>query len=395
MNDVYLVTPEKERLDDELVRVGVDSYALRMSQKGVALNILVKDLKSPAANILKQECIASGMDAAVKRGVISCSVDVSNVLIMGNYNNYNRLIKRLKIQAFGLPDVAKKIQAILNAQKPTKIIANKKEISLDKTLVMGILNTTPDSFSDGGKYTNNDAISKQIDDMISLGVDIIDIGGMSSRPNSEHVDSKEEIKRISYALQYAVSRNAIVSIDTCNEDTVKYAIDNGADIINDITGLQCDNITKLCADSGVAVCIMHMIGTPSDMQKRAEYSHIIYDIKDFFAERVEKAINAGIAQNSLILDVGFGFAKTLEHNYMLLKYMQEFAIMNLPLLVGVSRKSMIGDIVGANVDERLTGTIAANTYAIMNGANIIRVHDVREGIDTIKICDTIRKANIR
>ncbi len=394
MIDVCLVTPELARLNGELERIGVDSYARRMSAKGVPLNILIRGIKSPAANILKQECLASGMDAAVARGVVACIVDTSDVLVMGSRNSYTRLIKRLKFQPFGLKEISERIEGVLKVGAPSSFLTKGREISLESPLLMGILNTTPDSFSDGGKFQQEDAIKKQIDTMIEDGADIIDIGGMSARPHSEHVSYTEEIYRIEYALKYATAQNILVSVDTCNEQTVKYAIDNGADIINDITGLESDVIANYCAEGDVAVCIMHMRGMPQTMHRHTDYNHVIYDVKEYFTQRVQKALDIGIKNESIIIDVGFGFAKTLEHNYILLKYLQEFAILNLPMLVGVSRKSMIGQVVDATVENRLTGTVVANSHAIMNGANIIRVHDVKEGADTIKMCNQIMRAHI-
>ena len=392
--NLYKLSSEYDRVYNELKRIGVDSYALNMVKKGESLNIMVKDISSPAANILKQESLASGMDTAVKRGVVACSVDKSDVLLMGSIAAYSRLIKRLAVQPFGLKGLSEDLKSLLARKDEQFITYNKGEIELNKTQCMCILNTTPDSFSDGNKYVTEDAIASQIDNMAAAGIDIIDIGGMSSRPYSESISYEEEINRIKFALDYVKQYDMIISVDTNNYKTAEYALNHGAHIINDISGMEDDNMVKLCVDANCAVCIMHMKGTPKNMQDSINYNHIIYDIKDFFSNRIEKCMNAGIKYSSIILDVGFCFGKTLEQNYILLKYLREFKIFGLPILAGISRKSMIGNVLNKEVDKRLAGTIAANTAAILNGANIIRFHDINEGIDTAKIADFILKANI-
>lgn len=392
----YKLTPEYDRIKQELARIGVDSYALKMTKKGVSLNILVRDIKAPAANILKQESIASGMDAAVKRGAVSCSIDKTDVLLMGNPATFERLIKRLSMQVFGLKELGKELNLFLKSKEIKNITYNNGIIDISKPLCMGILNTTPDSFSDGSLYVTEEAVAARIDEMAEYGVDIIDIGGMSSRPFSESITSDEEIKRIKFALDYIKQYDMIVSVDTNNYKTAEYALNNGADIINDISGMTDDNMTAICGQAKCAVCIMHMQGSPKDMQTNAntEYNNIIYDIHDFFTKSIDKCLNAGIDYSSIILDVGFGFGKTVEQNYVLLKYLKEFKSFNLPLLAGISRKSMIGAVTDKDVKNRLAGTVAANTAAILNGADIIRVHDIKEGIDTVKIADYILKAHI-
>lgn len=392
--EIYKLSSEHNRIYNELKRIGVDDYALNMVNKGESLNVLVKDISSPEANILKQESIASGMDAAVKKGVISCSVEKSDVLLLGNKATFKRLIKRLSIQAFRLKQLSFDLKALINIQEEKYITHNKGSIELNKTQCMCVLNTTPDSFSDGNKFVTEEAIAQQIDEMASSGIDIIDIGGMSSRPYSEGISTEEEIKRIKFALDYAKQYDMIVSVDTNNYKTAEYALNNGANLINDISGMENDNMVSVCAESGCAVCVMHMLGSPKDMQNNIEYNHIIYDIQSFFTKRIEKCIQAGIKHSSIILDVGFGFGKTLEQNYILLKYLKEFKTFGLPLLAGISRKSMIGSVVNKDVNDRLAGTISANTAAVLNGADIIRFHDIKEGIDTVKIADFILKANI-
>ncbi|MDE7168766.1 MAG: dihydropteroate synthase [Mucispirillum sp.] len=388
----YKLTPDTDRIKRELERIGVDSYALKMADKGTALNILARDVKPPAANIIKQEAIASGMDAAVKRGTVSCSIEKTDVLLMGSPAAFKRLIKRLRLQVFGLKELADDLDLFLKNREAGYISAGDKKISLDKTLVMGILNVTPDSFSDGGKYYTDKDAGNHIDRMVSEGADIIDIGGMSSRPGSCGIESSQEIKRIKFAVEYAVERGVIVSVDTNNYETAEYALNKGVHIINDISGMRDVNMIKVCADAKCAVCIMHMRGEPLNMQYDTVYDNIIYDIYDFFGERTEACLNAGLDCSNLILDVGFGFGKSVRQNYALLKYMREYKSFNLPLLAGISNKSMIGVATFREVEDRAAGTSAANAAAIMNGADIIRVHDVKAGVDTARTVDMMMKA---
>lgn len=391
----YRLAPEKDRIESALKDIGVDTYAVGMSLKGESLNILVKDISSPAANIIKQEAIGSGMDAGVKRGVISCSVEKSDVLLMGTFSHYRRLIKRLSIQAFGLKELAKELESFIFMKPVDKIVCRDKVLSLEKCLVMGILNTTPDSFSDGNLYNTESKIISRIESIISEGADIIDIGGMSSRPYSESITAEEEIKRISFAVDNVLQcDNIIVSVDTNNYKTAEFALNKGVHIINDISGMADDSMVRLCSESGCGICIMHMKGTPENMQDDTSYNNILRDIKDFFDKRIEKCLSFGIKEDRIIIDPGFGFGKTVEQNFALLKYFKEFKSFNKALLAGISRKSMIGAVTGREVDERLSGTIACNMAAVLNGADIIRVHDVKEGVDTVKTATAVLKAQI-
>lgn len=391
---IYKIAPQTERLRWELERIGVDGYALGMDKKGICLNLSIRKVKPPAANIIKQEAIASGMDAAVKRGSVSCSVDFTDVLLMGSVNAYGRLIKRLKIQPFGLKEISEQLEkAVKNEMGHEKyFMAKGIKISLDTPKIMGILNVTPDSFSDGGNFLDNEAAALRVDDMLKTGADIIDIGGMSSRPSADYISVDEEIKRIDYSLKYACGKGALVSVDTCNPETASFALKNGAAIINDISGLSSQEMKDICSEHNAGVCIMHMLGDPKNMQDAPQYNDIFCDIKDFFADVIKSAEQAGIDKRSIIIDVGFGFGKTVVQNYLLLKYLNEFSSFGMPILAGISRKSMIGAVTGQNACERITGTVALNTAALLAGASIIRVHDVVEACETVKVIDYLKKA---
>lgn len=389
---LHEISADRDRIYQELNNIGVDKYALNMVEKGISINILVKDIKSPAANILKQEAIASGMDAAVKRGVISCSVEYSDVLLLGNRNNYFRLIKRLSKQPFNLKSLSENLLKFLSTKKRDYFISINKKYSISIPMVMGILNVTPDSFSDGGKYNNIDLAKIRIDEMIKDGVDIIDVGGISTRPNAENIEYTEEIDRIDSILEYASKKDILVSVDTFNYKTAEFAINKGVKLINDISGLSCDNMAKLCGESNVAVCIMHNKGYTINKKENISYNNVFSEIKNFFYERIEKALKYGIKEESIILDVGFGFSKNKKYDFLLLKYLKEFNFFGMPLLSGLSRKSMIGISTSKDINDRLAGTIAANAAALLAGSDILRVHDVKECVDTISVINSIIKA---
>jgi len=258
--------------------------------------------------------------------------------------------------------------------------------------VMGILNVTPDSFSDGGKFTTFAKALDQVGQMISDGVDIIDIGGESTRPGAVDVSVEDELARVIPLLKAIKANFDIkVSIDTSKAEVMSQAIQHGADIINDVRALQNVGCLAVLAQSNIPICLMHMQGLPRSMQDNPQYSDVIDDIKQFFIERINVCEQAGISRERLILDPGFGFGKTLEQNYQLLAQLNQFSDLGLPLLSGTSRKSMIGNLLTRNVDERLAGSITTAIIAAQQNASIIRVHDVKETVDALKILSITAK----
>ena len=261
---------------------------------------------------------------------------------------------------------------------------------LNHVQVMGILNVTPDSFSDGGKFSCFDNALKQVELMIENGVDIIDIGGESTRPNAVDVSEKDEISRVIPLLKSIKSRFDIsVSIDTSKAAVMSEAIEYGANMINDVRALQNKGCLDVVAQSNVLVCLMHMQGMPRTMQENPQYKDLIIDILNFFEKRIESCKQKGINKARLILDPGFGFGKTLEHNYQMLAQFSKFRALNLPLLAGISRKSMLGDLLNRDVEQRLSGSLSAAIVALQQGASIIRVHDVPESVDALKVLKTV------
>ncbi|MFM2268946.1 MAG: hypothetical protein RL757_2387 [Bacteroidota bacterium] len=259
-------------------------------------------------------------------------------------------------------------------------------LDLTRPKVMGILNVTPDSFFDGGQFRNEKSVLIQTEKMLSEGAAIIDIGGMSSRPNAEIISEKEELNRVLPAIR-AVLREfpkAIVSIDTFRANVARASVAAGATMVNDISAGELDpDMFKTMADLQMPYVMMHMRGTPKVMQNNPTYDQIQLEILDFFIKKL--AILGGYGLKDIIADVGFGFGKTLEHNYILLKKMTAFQILDLPLLAGVSRKSMIYKLLDVSPNDALNGTTAAHMLALQNGANLLRVHDVKPAIETIKI----------
>jgi dihydropteroate synthase len=264
------------------------------------------------------------------------------------------------------------------------------QLQLNKVKVMGILNVTPDSFSDGGQFTCLDSALKQVEKMVVNGVDIIDIGGESTRPGAAEVSVQDEIVRVIPLLKAIKLRFDInVSIDTTKAEVMSEAIVHGADMINDVRALQNKGCLEVVAQSNIAVCLMHMQGMPRTMQENPRYSHIIDDILAFFKLRIACCEQNGINEERLVLDPGFGFGKTLAHNYEMLAKFAQFKSLGLPVLAGISRKSMIGNLLNREVDERLAGSLAAAIVAVQQGANIIRVHDVQESVDAINILKAV------
>jgi dihydropteroate synthase len=252
--------------------------------------------------------------------------------------------------------------------------------------VMGIVNVTPDSFSDGGKFSTFDKALAQIEQMIKNGVDIIDIGGESTRPGAIEVSLQDELACVIPLLKAVKSSFDIkVSIDTSKAEVMSQAIAYGADIINDVRALQNEGCLAVLAQSDVPVCLMHMQGLPSSMQENPQYKDVIGNIKQFFIDRIRQCEQEGINRERLILDPGFGFGKTLEQNYQLLAQLYQFHDLGLPLLSGTSRKSMIGNLLKRNVDERLAGSLTTAIIAAQQKVSIIRVHDVKETVDALKV----------
>ncbi|KPJ99863.1 MAG: dihydropteroate synthase [Desulfobacterales bacterium SG8_35] len=264
-----------------------------------------------------------------------------------------------------------------------------------KVLVMGILNVTPDSFSDGGRFLAESSIARQVDTMLKGGADIIDVGGESTRPFAAPVSIAEELDRVLPAIRLIRQRSSVpVSIDTTKAEVARKALAEGADIINDISALRFDrDMISLVRETEVPVIIMHMQGTPSDMQVHPHYDDVVAEIKDFFAERLAWALENGVAGKRFIVDPGIGFGKTVDHNLTILKRAAEFNELGCPVLIGHSRKSFIGKILGAEVDARDVATAAISALCVQKGVAILRVHDVAMTVQAVRLAEAINGAD--
>jgi dihydropteroate synthase len=267
-----------------------------------------------------------------------------------------------------------------------------RTVIFNNAKVMGILNVTPDSFSDGGKFNTLEKALEQARQMVKHGATFIDVGGESTRPGALEVSLDEELSRVIPVIE-AIDKelDVIVSIDTSKAQVMREAVKAGARLINDVRALQLPNALEMAAvlsqQENIPVCIMHMQNNPSTMQIAPHYDSVVDEVIYFFRVQIERLIKAGYQYNQILLDPGFGFGKSLDHNYQLLQSLMQFTQFDMPLLVGMSRKSMIGNLLNKEVDERLWGDIAANTIAAMSGASILRVHDVKETMDAVKIVD--------
>ncbi|MEA1985953.1 MAG: dihydropteroate synthase [Candidatus Marinimicrobia bacterium] len=265
-----------------------------------------------------------------------------------------------------------------------------KERNRNKTQIMGILNVTPDSFSDGGKYDSTESAVLRAKEMIQEGADIIDIGGESTRPNAPIVSTEDELKRVISVIEKIKSFVSNISIDTSKSEVAQKAIEAGATIVNDIYGLQNDkDMAQVVAKNNVKIIIMHIKGTPENMQNNPEYKNVIDEINDYFQKSISIAESAGINREEIVLDPGIGFGKTVKDNLDIIKNIRKLAKFEIPIMLGVSRKSFIGKITGAEVENRLAGSIASITIGIMNGVDIVRVHDVKETKQAVEIIDRI------
>jgi dihydropteroate synthase len=261
-------------------------------------------------------------------------------------------------------------------------------------LIMGVVNVTPDSFSDGGEFLDPHRAVEHAARLVRDGADVLDIGGESTRPGAEAVDAAEEVRRVLPVLDGLVGVGIPISIDTSKAEVAEAALDAGAGWVNDVTALRGDpDLASLCAERRCEVVLMHMLGTPRTMQEDPRYDDVVDDVRAFLGSRIEAAISAGIEEQRIWIDPGIGFGKTVEHNLELLRRLGELRELGRPIVVGTSRKSFIGKITGREVDERLGGTIASNVLAVANGADGVRVHDVAEVRDALRTAESVLAAD--
>ncbi|WP_122425552.1 dihydropteroate synthase [Pseudomonas viridiflava] len=280
-----------------------------------------------------------------------------------------------------------------SALYPTRLPCGNRVLDLAHTHVMGILNATPDSFSDGGRYSQLDAALRHAQEMVAAGATLIDVGGESTRPGARPVSPAEEVDRVAPVVErIARELDVIISVDTSTPEVIVESARLGAGLINDVRSLRRPGALEAAAATGLPVCLMHMLGEPGDMQDNPHYQDLVGEVSAFLADRMERCEAAGIPKDLMILDPGFGFAKTLEHNLSLFRHMEALHALGRPLLVGVSRKSMIGAVLGRPVGERLIGGLALAALAMTKGARILRVHDVAETADVVRMIAAVEAA---
>jgi dihydropteroate synthase len=365
---------------EELYKVlGTEAVGSKILAKKSKMNTLfIKDLHTGAANILKQDALSIGADLAVPRGTILNTTKTVDAILIASNKHLEILAKKELSQPFGLKILAKELKSfIIKKQNQTKI--------------MGVINTNDDSFYSKSRFSSSDAIHK-ITSMIDEGANIIDIGAVSSRPGSMTIEAKEELNRIKDICDLVKEKKLYekvdFSIDSYTPIVIEYALESGFIIVNDITGLENDIVAKLVAKYNASVVIMHKQGDSISMQDNPYYDNVVLEIDDFFSKRIQKAKDFGI--DKIILDIGIGFGKTLEHNLELLRNQEHFLHFGYELLVGASRKSMIEHIVpNTLVEQRLSGTLAIHLDAITKGASIIRCHDVAEHHQAIQVHNKI------
>ena len=380
----FLRKIDEDFLADEFKKINVTEVGSGiMMQKSPTMLIKVYGLSAAAANILKQEFLSRGGDVAVERDCVSGKTEKTDAIIMATPKIIADVVPHLMLQEFGFTDLAEDLLEIIKKEntKPTSIIAGKYKLDFsDSPLIMGILNVTPDSFSgDGVFYNDEKALTEKIEKMIADGVDIIDIGGESTRPGSADISVDEEKERVLPALKSAARYDIPVSIDTRNSETAQLAVDFGAAVINDISGLRFDpKMAKTVVDSGAAIVLNHIRGVPQNMTEYADYGSFMDELTMELAGSVNNAIESGISLNKMIIDPGFGFAKRAEHNTELLRRINELEYFALPLLVGISRKRFLTEIIGSDdIEERDLATLTADIMLTLGGADILRVHNIK------------------
>lgn len=390
-----LTASSSAEIQRELARVGCNDAGCEiMTPKGRFYLVRLESVPVIAANILKQEMLAHGGDAAVHWRTIACGVEHTDIVLMGTRAKFHEVCRHLQRQPFGLAATADAILATLQAYGAPSGALRCGPYTLplgQKTYVMGIINMTPDSFSGGGLAGNADAALRQAEQMLEDGADILDIGGESTRPGAEEVPVEEELQRVVPAVRALASLRVPISVDTYKSVVAREAIAAGATMINDISGLRFDTqMAQVAADGNVPVVVMHIKGAPRTMQQHPHYDDLMSEVCAYLQESTALAVAAGVPRDQVVLDPGFGFGKSVAHNLEVLRRLRELTSYGQPVLLGTSRKSTIGKVLGdLPPQERVEGTAATVALGIANGADIIRIHDVKAMARIARMTDAI------
>jgi dihydropteroate synthase len=391
----------QDEVEKNMHDIGVDPYGVKiMLPKASTLLIRLSGISNIAANILKQEMLSLGGDAAIARGALTGKIRKTDILIIGQLTQLKSLADKLKLQPFGLQKLGVELDENIKNYTIDNFILSFRKGFLNlgkKTRIMGIINLTPDSFSGDGLYSikckdHLKLVLSKAKKMVVDGADIIDVGGQSSRPGAKNVSVKEELQRTLPAIRLLAKNIKVpISIDTTKPQVAQAALDAGAQMVNDISGLRDKRMIKMAAKYQAAVVIMHMLGRPVNMQKIISYRSLIDDIALYLKNAVCSAQSSGIKPDKIIIDPGIGFGKSAQHNLEIIKRLSDFKVLGKPLLIGPSRKSFIGRVLGAGQPERFIGSLATCVMAAQHGANILRVHDVKEVSQSLKMVDAVKK----
>lgn len=381
----------------QMKKVGVDPTGVKLMEgKTLHFNLKVEGIEPRTANLLKQELLSLGGDVAVDGRGFDCSANQTDALLMGTQKNFEKLILKLE-QYPDLQPLGQSIKETLKNISKThySIRCRKRTLILGKrTLLMGVLNVTPDSFSDDGFFFDKEKAIAHGLRMVEEGADIIDIGGESTRPGSKPLELEEELRRVIPVIEsLAKEVDVPISIDTYKSTVAQRAIEAGAEMINDISGLHFDpGLAQVAAKEDAPLILMHIRGTPETMQKDVHYDSLFSEILQYLKDSIQRAESTGLDPRQIIIDPGIGFGKTVEDNLLIIKNLYEFRILGKPILLGTSRKTFIGKILNTEVGDRLEGTLSSIAIGVLNGAHIIRSHDVLQAKKAIAVADAIRLA---
>jgi dihydropteroate synthase len=365
----------------------------RIADRFLYCTVKLEGVDTRAANLIKSYVEALGGGAAMRSGAHEFTVRETDLIVSGSRHTLQLLAIRLKGEPFGLDGIGIEIAACTAHGNRVMSWGGRTLDFTHKTYVMGILNCTPDSFYPTTRATSIKEAVKTARELIDAGVDIIDVGGESTRPGSEPVPLEEEIRRVIPVIQALREVSTVmISVDTRKKEVAERALDAGADIVNDISGLRhSEDLARLVAKRRVPVVLMHLRGTPKTMQQKPYFKNTISEILRELQPSIAAALGAGIPPEMIIIDPGIGFGKRIQDNLRIIRELASLKSLNFPILIGLSRKGFIGEILDRPVEKRLVGTVTANTLAIINGANIIRVHDVADAVEMVKIIDSVRR----
>lgn len=391
---IYEINPHS--LMEEIKGLKVYPGALDiMLGKSRIIPLKLVGVRTPAANIIKQEMLAAGGDCAVPGSAITCAQPQVDVILLGSRKHYNILLYKLgQMPYFGIPGFVAELEGYLDRKGKSTLLADGRRLEYGKMAVMGIINVTPDSFFAGSRRQGQDAVLEQAERMLADGAAVLDIGGESTRPGSDPVTPEEERNRVLPAIE-AIKRRfpeSVISVDTYRSGLAREAVAAGADIINDISAMDADPLMEdVVCETGAPIILMHMKGKPKNMQKQCEYGNVVQEVAAHLLERADRLRQRGVGADRIMLDPGIGFAKDDRQNLKLMQNLNSLTGTEYPVLMAASRKTTIGHVLGdLPAEERLEGTMAVTAAALACGADMVRVHDVREHVRLIRMLEAIR-----